>query len=488
MKSKRTFYLLLTALFILLFIPNLIKKGMFVDGLWYATISNNMAEGIGSFWSPCLTRTMYPQFFEHPPLVFGIQSTFFKLFGNSLYVEKIYAFFIICITLTLIIILWRLLFRDRPELKSFAFVPGILWIIHDTTYLYYPNNLLECTQGVFILISVILILKGIQDANKRSYLYMFLAGISLILSFLSKGFTGLYPLMAIIIYYLIFKTIPFKRMALYNVVLLVGFSFIFLLLLLNKNAATDIINYVNTQVIAALKGHRTENMQTSRFHILLMLFETSLLPLTLVVITTLISYFKHSERNIFKYKKEFLFFLILGLSGVLPMMVSKKQGTYYLLTVTPYISVALSLILIRSEKIINNLSESRLFRNLTFIVLMLAIIYPFFSINKINKRDRAILHDMKKFDTIIKENSTMGCITKNNDITLYGYFMRLYTISVDTIHPYNYSLLVSDKATLIDTSMYYSFDLETEKFDLYRKKQTKNLSDTNDIETEINIP
>ena len=472
MKSKRPFYLLLLALFILLFIPNLIKKGMFVDGLWYATISNNLADGIGSFWSPCFTRTMYPHFFEHPPLVFGIQSTFFKLFGNSLYVEKIYAFFIICITLTLIIILWRLLFRDSPELRSFAFMPGILWIIHDTTYLYYPNNLLECTQGVFILISVIFIVKGIQEANKRSYLFMFLAGISLIFSFLSKGFTGLYPLIAIIIYYLIFKTIPFKRMVLYNIIFWGGFSLIFLLLVLNKNAATDIINYINTQVIAALEGHRTENMQSSRFHILKMLFETSLLPLTLVVILTLISYFKHGERNIFKYKKEFLFFLILCLSGVIPMMVSKKQGTYYLLTVTPYISIALSLILIRSEKIIYKLNESKLFRNITLVLLISAIIYPFFSINKINKRDRTILHDLKKFDTIIKDNSTMGCITKNNEISLYGYFMRLYTISVDTTRPYNYPLLVSDKETPIDTSNYQSIDLKTEKFNLYRKKQT----------------
>ncbi len=154
------------------------------------------------------------------------------------------------------------------------------------------------------------------------------------------------------------------------------------------------------------------------------------------------------------------------------MMVSKKQGTYYLLTVTPYISIALSLILIRSEKIMYKLNESKLFRNITLVLLISAIIYPFFSINKINKRDRVILHDLKKFDTIIKDNSTMGCITKNNEISLYGYFMRLYTISVDTTRPYNYPLLVSDKETPIDTSNYQSIDLKTEKFNLYRKKQT----------------
>ncbi len=443
---------------------------MFVDGLWYGTISKNLAEGIGSFWSPAFTRTMYPHFFEHPPLVFGIQSIFFKLFGDSLYTEKIYAFIIMCITLILIIILWRLLFRDEPELKSFAFLPGILWVIHDTTYLYYPNNLLECTQGVFILISVILILKGIQNANNLSHLYMFLAGISLILTFLSKGFTGLFPLIAIIIYYLVFKTISFKRMVLYNIFFWSGFSLIFLLLLLNNNAATNIINYINTQVIPAIEGHRTENMQSSRFHIILMFIETSLLPLTLVVIMTLITYFKNQERNIFKYKKEFLFFLILCLSGVIPLMVSKKQGAYYLLKVTPYLSIALSLILIRSVKIIYSLNESKLFRNIIYVILIIAFIYPLFSINKINKRDKTFLHDLTRFDPVLYKNSTMGCVTKKDEIALYAYFMRLYTISLDTTRPYNYPLLVSDKVIDIDTSTYLLLDLKTEKFDLYRKK------------------
>ncbi len=51
-----------------------------------------------------------------------------------------------------------------------------------------------------------------------------------------------------------------------------------------------------------------------------------------------------------------------GAIGSLPMMVSEKQHTHYLVTVTPYLSIAFSLILIRGETIISKLRESKYFR------------------------------------------------------------------------------------------------------------------------------
>jgi len=444
---------------------------MFVDGIWYATISRNLSEGLGSFWSPYFTKTMFPVFNEQPPLVFGIQSFFFKLLGDSWYVEKIYSFFIIFLTLILINNLWKVLFKDSPELKRLGFIPCILWILTESTYIFYPNDLLECTQGIFVLISVILVLKAIKDENSISYFYIFLSGISLIGSFLSKGFTGIYPLIAIIIYYLIFRNIPLKKVIIYNVILFCGFSLILLLYFLNQNAANNINNYLTTQVIAALKGERTENMHLSRFYIIKRLVQTSILPLSLVIITTLISFFKYGVKNIFKFKKYFLFFIILGLSSVIPMMISKKQATYYLLTTTPYFSIALSLIFIRNKLIINNLKKSMSFRLITFSILIFSLIFSLFSVDKINKRDKFVLNDLEQFKSTLKDKSTIGCITEKKENSLYGYFMRIYSVSLDTINPYNYSLLVCDVESKIDTANYTLIILKTKKYSLYRKKK-----------------
>ncbi len=471
MKSNRIFYLFFLALALLLFFPNLLQKGMFVDGLWYSTISKNMADGLGTFWSPCFTKTMYPVFNEHPPLVFGIQSVFFRVLGSSVYTEKIYALFVICMTFILINILWQSVFKDNDELRNVGFIPGILWILHETTYLYYPNNLLECTQGLFILISVILIIKGLQKENYSSYAFMFIAGISLMLSFLSKGFTGLYALITILLYHFLIRKIRICKLLAYHLILLAGLGMILLVYFFNTNASQNILSYIDTQVLAALKGERTENMHINRFYIVRRLIETSILPLILTILIAIISYFRHGTKNFLKYRKEFLFYTILGLSGVLPMMVSLKQGTYYLVTTIPYFSVALGLLLVSDLSWTDILRESKSFRVITWILLLFSITYSSFSINKINKRDRTTLTDLKQFENIVEDKATMGCITDKSELSLYGFFMRYYSISLDTASPYNYPLIVYDKELPFDTSLYQPLNLKTDKFDLLKKRK-----------------
>lgn len=78
----------ITGIFFILICPNFLTEGMFMDGLMYSAISKNLANGIGTFWNPYLSETLFPEFHEHPPLAFGIQSIFYNLFGESFYVEK----------------------------------------------------------------------------------------------------------------------------------------------------------------------------------------------------------------------------------------------------------------------------------------------------------------------------------------------------------------------------------------------------------------
>jgi hypothetical protein len=70
------------------------------------------------------------------------------------------------------------------------------------------------------------------------------------------------------------------------------------------------------------------------------------------------------------------------------MMVSLKQGTYYLVTTIPYFSVALGLLLVSDLSWTDILRESKSFRVITWILLLFSITYSSFSIIKINKRDR----------------------------------------------------------------------------------------------------
>ncbi|HPB58126.1 MAG TPA: hypothetical protein PLL49_06435, partial [Bacteroidales bacterium] len=92
------FYLSVFGILLLIISPAMLSDGMFLDGLLYATISRNLANGIGDFWHPHLTKTLSPVFVGHPPLVFGLQSLFFKILGDNIYVERLYSFLTYVVT------------------------------------------------------------------------------------------------------------------------------------------------------------------------------------------------------------------------------------------------------------------------------------------------------------------------------------------------------------------------------------------------------
>jgi hypothetical protein len=47
------------AVLVALTVPRMTSRGMFGDGLLYATIARNMSLGVGSFWKPAMSATSY---------------------------------------------------------------------------------------------------------------------------------------------------------------------------------------------------------------------------------------------------------------------------------------------------------------------------------------------------------------------------------------------------------------------------------------------
>jgi len=120
------FYLIIISLFIGIVAPALFSDGMFMDGVLYAAISQNLANNLGSFWDLHLTNTLYPHFHEHPPLAFGIQSIFFKLFGESILIERFYSLITFIITGWIIILIWRKI--SDIKFHSLSWLPLLFWI------------------------------------------------------------------------------------------------------------------------------------------------------------------------------------------------------------------------------------------------------------------------------------------------------------------------------------------------------------------------
>ncbi len=86
--SQFPFWILTISIFIISVLPSLIQDGMFIDGVQYAAVSKNWANGLGTFWVPYLSQNWYQNFhamgsnvfLENPPLVYAIQGLFFKIF------------------------------------------------------------------------------------------------------------------------------------------------------------------------------------------------------------------------------------------------------------------------------------------------------------------------------------------------------------------------------------------------------------------------
>ncbi|MFT5562674.1 MAG: 4-amino-4-deoxy-L-arabinose transferase-like glycosyltransferase, partial [Litorivivens sp.] len=99
------------------------------DGVLYATIANNMAQGIGSFWSP---YSIFGEngFYHHPPLAFYLQSLTFLIFGNSFWVDNIYQIVMLILATWLLCLIWDQSGRKKNGwilLLMFMSMPVVAW-------------------------------------------------------------------------------------------------------------------------------------------------------------------------------------------------------------------------------------------------------------------------------------------------------------------------------------------------------------------------
>ena len=437
-RSNNTpFWLLLIGIALILMSKSLLTEGMFFDGVTYASISRNMAEGQGTFWNPHYTQTLYPEFRQHPPLALGMEALAFKAFGDHLWVEKAYSVLMFLLSGLLIALIWK---RTTNNIR-WAWIPLLFWIAMPVVTWCATNNMLENTMAVFVLLSVYLMIVGYQR-NKR--IWLFLAGISLFAAFLSKGFTGLFPLVFPIIY-CIFDD---KRRWIQGLVdtLLLFITLVVLagvLFLVFPPSFSYLKDYIHLQVIG---GGLHETTVNTRFFIVFSLLLQMIVPLVIFAIILILSkIFNKEKHKVFEFppdKKRFLAFLILGLLGVLPMMVSVKQRDFYMLAALPFFALAfghlsLSMVNMMLLEIKPNVRKWMLLGS--SVILLLGVVLNVCRIGKYG-RDEAFLVEMKKVLSEIPENEVIEI--KQEDFTQWSwhaYFMRYGEVSLDDQGPHKYN-------------------------------------------------
>ncbi len=459
-------YFLTISLFLILISSDLFSEGMFADGVWYAAISKNLANGIGSFWDLHFTSTLFPHFHEHPPLAFGFQALLFKIFGDSIFIERVYSFLTFVFTGIIIVKIWNAITEEKNKylgwlpLLILAAIPTLSWSV--------PNNMLENTMVIF---STWAIFNMVKSLNKNRWLNLTISGFFLFLAFLTKGFVGIFPLSFFFAVYILKRDISFSRFLIDTTVLILVMLLLFLgLYLVAPNGIVSIVKYIEIQVIGSINNEVTVD---SRFYILKSLF-LDFLP---VIGVFGILYFILRKRVSLNFKnKWFLVFLFVGLSGVVPMMISLKQRSFYNLPSFPLFSIAIALVvgpLIHYLVLKINLKKN-VFLLISSLVLLLSIGLVLSKVGEI-RRDVSYVKDMHAIKKILPDDNIKVSIQPElrEDIDFQGFFSRYTNAAVDSIVPF------ANKYVLVKK------DWESEMLSNYNKNSTDfNLYDLYELKTE----
>lgn len=470
------FKILTFSILILLIVPALIKDGMFMDGEFYALVSHNMANGLGTFWHPYFSATWFNNgsniCIEQPPLVWGIQSLFFKILGNSIYVERIYSFSMALIAAFLITRLWEKL-NPIEQTAKLTWLPVLLWIITPVCAWSYQNNVQENTMGIFTLSAVLFTIMGVLN-EKRSYLYFIISGCFIFFASLSKGVPGLFPIGALGIYWLITRKISTKKMIIGTAILILTPVLIYTILFLFSQKANDCLTFYFFNKLI----NRVQNAPTvdSRFYIIFRLFSEQIPAMLLCLTIWGVSKIKSIKVSITPDNTKLgIAFLLIGLSGSIPLMLTMVQKGFYFSHSLPFFGIGFGLLIApfvtELTLRINSSSKSfQIFKYVSILIFIVAILYSASQYGKMRK-DVAMLKDIYTIGNTVPKNSTISLDPAlGSEWSIRTGFMRKFNISVDIEHLNLYYLKDKSSNTQVPSN-YTKLDLPTLKYDIYKENK-----------------
>lgn len=335
MRTTKPLFILVLSLYPLFTLHSALMHGYFVDGMIYASLARNLAEGYGSFWDMRFSDELFRHFQEHPPLGIYIQSLFYRLFGDTELIDKFYGFVIGFGILGLIAAVRKRLYGDY---RGSWFALLIFLLLPLSTYVL-SYNWLEHILTLTIMASSLVALVAVTD-EKRGIVITggLVAGFLIFVGIMIKGPTALYPLAIPFFAWLCLPEVSSKRAA-GTLALMLGSLFFStgLLILTSEQAVHFFDSYLHNQVLGSLRGERSVHSRTKLLESLLT--EELISPL---LILAMLMWWSKTAWNKLSVDRHFWFFLGMALSGSVPLMFSPKQNDYYLFISMPFYALAIA--------------------------------------------------------------------------------------------------------------------------------------------------
>ncbi len=428
--SNRNYLFFAIAVFSFFFLPSLGQEGMFLDGTLYGCLARNMAIGQGSFWMPYYTEAILKSFNGHSPLMFGIESIFFQLFGNAFWIERLFSLVLMIFLLVGVRLTWQ---NALPNFKEKYWIPILFVLLMPVISWSFKNNMIENMVAVGAIFSVFFIQKALNQP-KISFRYLFIAALFLLSAFLSKGLITLFPLATVAFYAVSHR--DFSKRIIYSQFTFAGIfiGLIFLLFLISPAAQENVLGSVS----AHLQVSQSSN--TSNNWLILERLILEILPLVgLTLLAFGIGYQQNKKGKSILLKtadnqKKAWFWSLVGLSGSLPILMSSKQSGYYIVPALPFLALGIAAFGVPIFSFfIKKINTKRAVQNgikiVSILIFSLSIFLMFKNWNTYN-RDQAMIEDIKLMSQYI-DSKEVSIINENrSNWQLIAYFQRYEYVSL----------------------------------------------------------
>jgi 4-amino-4-deoxy-L-arabinose transferase-like glycosyltransferase len=406
-------------------VPRLWQRGMFLDGMTYAVVSRNMALGIGSFWSPSLSATVYAQFFEQPPLGLGLQAAAFWLFGDHFAVERIFSLIVFALHALLIAAIWR---RLLPP--AYDWLPLLFWALPAVVTWSVVNNMLENTQALFSTFAVFALLRTCGPATYASTVgWSALSAAAVVASVLAKGPVGLFPL-AVPLFFLILRRDERPAHPGTGLVAVYGtFAGITAAILLVEPARHALQAFLSTHMAPVLGGERGTGSRVFDVARHLAFGAWGRMG----ALAALLWLFRRRKTPFGRPVRETWFFPAIGCAASLPIMVSPVLAGHYFLPSLPFFALGFAAIALPAVASFKTSPGSLAWRAPAWIaVLLLAAVVVVLTMHgPVEVRDARMVRSMDRIATVAPRGATIGaCSQSAGDWGVITYLQRFYRISL----------------------------------------------------------
>jgi 4-amino-4-deoxy-L-arabinose transferase-like glycosyltransferase len=470
LSSRKLLIFFVFTLYFLLLGYKLMRLGIHGDGLEYATVAMNLADGVGTFWKPYLDDTIHRVFHEHPPLVFWIQSLFFRVFGDGPYLESFYGFFAGLVILGCTALFWQRVRHDF-QLSPLGNWWPMLLIVSLPIYTYMMQiNRIAITYTILAIIPTYAAYRSVIG-NKRTILFGLITGVLVYFGFIAKGPVAFFTFAVPAIAGLVLK-VKFSRVVISSLLAVISFTVV---LVATFHFFPDSVDFWkgfwHGQVVASLKSERA----AGDTHWYLVERWAAEVAVPILAAGFLMVLTRVSIRQI-RLNRQALFFLLIGLASSLPFLISTRQHNRYIFHSYPFFVLSIAFITDSvAAKIEALLSDRPKIRAATAVIALVFFLAAFTSMlyKKDHIRGREEFYkDIYLQNIDLPERTTISACPEYriHDDWLFADMMRFYKVSLTPQMGKKYLLIAKNEGCEVPEG-YQRINREpTLRYILYQKK------------------